>query len=362
MKLSERFITTPLDEGLVVARRDGDRLFVMNGSARFMWEKRAEGFPDADIPQLTATHYGIDIEQACDDFGKTLRQWQAEGLAEPLGERRYYAIGCATFSVLYPDAALESAIAPLFAHLERTTTDGQFGAEFDLAREDNGFVLRCDGLQIMRADDLDAIIDKLAFTILMHGCERSKSLLSIHAAAIGTVDHCVLLAAPSGNGKSTLAAALLASGSLSYLTDDLSLIAPGNFQAMPLPNALVLKSGSWGALKILLPRLMDLPVRRRGGQEVRYWSPPLAQVATGPLPVRAIVFAQYIDEAGCRVERLAAFEGLSRLIAAPCAVRAPIKTEMVDELVRWAGEIPFYALVYRSLGEAKQIVEDLLKS
>jgi hypothetical protein len=362
MKLSDRFITAPLDEGLVVARRDGDRLFVMNGSARFIWEKRAEGIPDADIPQLTATHYGIDIEQARIDFGKTLRQWQAEGLAEPSGQRRYYAIGRATFSVLYPDAALESAIAPLFAHLKRTTTDGQLGVEFDLLRENKNFVLRCDGLEITRADDLDAIIDKLAFTIVMHGCERSKPLLSIHAAAIGTVDHCVLLAAPSGSGKSTLAAALLASGTLRYLTDDLSLIAPGNFQAVPLPGTLILKSGSWGALKTLLPRLKDLPVRRRGGQEVRYWSPPPAQVATGPLPVRAIVFAQYQDGAGCRVERLAAFEGLSRLIAAPCAVRAPIKTEMVDELVRWAGEIPFYALVYRSLGEARQIVEGLLKS
>ena len=217
MKPSDRFITAPLDEGLIVARRDGDRLFVMNGSARFMWEKRAEGIPDADIPRLTAMHYGIDIEQARDDFGKTLRQWQAEGLAEPLGQRRYYAIGGAKFSVLYPNAALESAIAPLFAHLERTTTDGQSAAEFDLAREDNDFVLRCDGLEIVRADNLDTIIDKLAFTIVMHGCERIKSLLSIHAAAIGTTDHCVLIAAPSGSGKSTLAAALLASGHFSLL-------------------------------------------------------------------------------------------------------------------------------------------------
>ena len=100
MKLSDRFITAPLDEGLIVARRNGDRLFVMNGSARFMWERRAQGIPDADIPGLTATHYGINIEQARDDFGKTLRQWQAAGLAEPLGQRHHYAIGCVTFSVL----------------------------------------------------------------------------------------------------------------------------------------------------------------------------------------------------------------------------------------------------------------------
>jgi hypothetical protein len=361
MKLSDRLITAPLDEGLIVARRDGDRLFVMNGSARFMWEKRSAGIPDADIPRLTATHYGIDIEQAREDFGKTLRQWQAAGLAEPLGQRRYYAIGDATFSVLYPNAALESAIAPLLAHLDRTAINGQSATDFDLAYEDNDFVLRCDGRESTRANDLDAIIDRLAFTIVMHACERIKSLLSIHAAAIGTADHCVLIAAPSGSGKSTLAAALLASGRLRYLTDDLSLIAPRNFQAAPLPGTLILKSGSWRVLQPFLPMLADLPVRRRGGQDVRYWSPPPMQVATAPLPVRAIVFAQYQDGAKSRVERLAAFDGLSHLIAAPCAVRAPITTETVDALVRWAGEIPFYALAYGSLGEARQIIEGLLK-
>jgi hypothetical protein len=362
MKLSDRFITAPLDEGLIVARRDGDRLFVMNGSARFMWEKRAEGISDADIPRLTATHYGIGIEQARDDFGKTLRQWQAEGLAEPLGQRRHYAIGGARFSVLYPNAALESAIAPLFAHLECPTADRGSSAEFDLAREDKHFVLRRDGLESVRVDDLDTIIDQLAFAIVMHGCEHIKSLLSVHAAAIGTTKHCVLMAAPSGSGKSTLAAALLASGRLRYLTDDLSLIAAGSFQAQPLPGTLILKSGSWRVLQPLLPQLADLPVRRRSGQDVRYWSPPPIQVAPAPLPVRAIVFAHYKDGAEARIERLAAFDGLSRLITAPCAVRAPITTDLVDALVRWTSGIPFYALAYGSLGEAMPIVEGLLES
>jgi hypothetical protein len=361
MKPSDRFITAPLDEGLVVARRDGDRLFVMNGSARFMWEKRAEGIPDADIPQFTAMHYDIDIEQARQDFGKTLQRWQAEGLAEPLGQRCNYSIGGAKFSILYRDAALQSAIAPIYAHLENVTIDGAATTEFDLAREDKQFVLRGDGLEILRSDDLDEIIDKLTFTILMHGCEHVESLLSIHAAAIGAGNACVLIAAPSGSGKSTLSAALLASGRLSYLTDDLSLIAPGSFHAVPLPGTIILKSGSWRALQSLLPVLADLPVRRRGGQDVRYWSPPISQVATGPLPIRAVVFAHHQDGAKCELERLTAFEGLSRVVIAPCAVQMPITTEMVHDVVRWARKIPFYGLDYGSLVDAKLIVESLLE-
>jgi hypothetical protein len=113
-------------------------------------------------------------------------------------------------------------------------------------------------------------------------------------------------------------------------------------------------------LRSLLPALSDLPVRRRSGQDVRYWSPPAAQLATVPLPVSAIVFARYQDAAKSHLEPLTPLQGLSRLIAAPCAVRAPITTEMIHALVRWASEIPFYALAYGSLGEARQIVEDLL--
>src|SRR5262249_61703923 len=117
MKSSDRFITTPLDEGLIVARRDGQRLFVMNGSARFMWEKRAEGVADADIPRLTAMHYGIDVEQARHDFGKTLRWWQAEGLAEPTGHRRYYSIGGVGFSVNHTNEPMACVRAPPITHL-----------------------------------------------------------------------------------------------------------------------------------------------------------------------------------------------------------------------------------------------------
>jgi hypothetical protein len=363
MKPSDRFITAPLDEGLIVARRDGDRLFVMNGSARFMWEKRAEGVPDADIPRLTAMHYCIDLEQARQDFGKTLRRWQAEGLVEPSGNCRHYAIGDARFSVHYANLALDSAVAPILTHLEReSNSNSQSATEFELTSEDSKFLLRADGIELLRSDTVDAIIDKLTLAIEMYACDSIQSLVSIHAAAVGTPSHCVLVPAPSGSGKSTLAAALLASGRLSYLTDDISLIDPSSLRAVPVPGTVVLKSGSWGVLAPLLPSLSDLPIRRRGGQEVRYWSPPSRQVATDPVPVRAIVFARYEALRSAQLEPLAPFEGLCRLIAAPCTVRGPISNATIQNVIDWARAIPFYAMPYGSLAAAQQIVEDLLKS
>jgi hypothetical protein len=364
MKPTDRFITAPLDEGLIVARRDGDRLFVMNGSARFMWERCAEGIADSEIPRLTAMHYGIDVEQARHDFGKALLRWQAEGLVEPPGSCRHYAIGDIPFSVRCCDAETEAAVAPLFSHLQRphSAGNGRAPAEFDLSIEQNEFVLRADGIEVLRSADIDAIIDKLTLAVVMHAYKANEWLVSIHAAAVGTRDRCVLIPGESGSGKSTLTAALLSSQRLLYLTDDISLLDPGSFHIRPVPGALVLKSGSWQALEAFLPRLNDLPVRRRGGQDVRYWAPPATQVAPGSLPAHAIVFARYDAAGSGKLTRLSPLDGLSRLITAPCTVSAPITTETIHCVIGWARAIPFYTLVYGSLDEARSIVEDLLGS
>ena len=130
----------------------------------------------------------------------------------------------------------------------------------------------------------------------------------------------------------------------------------------PVLCSLVLKSGSWKALETFLPRLNDLPVRRRGGQDVRYWPPPATQVATGSRSIRAIVFARYDATGSGQLARLSPLDGLSRLIAAPCTVGAPITTETVHRVIGWARALPFYSLAYGSLAEAKSIVEDLLGS
>jgi hypothetical protein len=362
MKPDARFITAPLDEGLIVARRGGDRLFVMNGTARFMWEKRAEGVADADIPHLTALRYGIDVEQVRQDFGKTLRWWQAEGLAEPPGRHRDYAIGGVPFRIHYSDEALEREVAPLFTHLQFSRdANGLSPTEFSLATEESEFVLRTGGVEVLRADGIDAIIDKLALTVVLHANETIKSLVSIHAAAIGTSDHCVLLPGASGSGKSTLTAALLAPGRLSYLGDDLTLLDPSDLRAVPVPGTIILKRGSWEPLQSLLPTLCDLRIRSRGGQEVRYWSPPAAQVASAPLPVRAIVFARYETGTSMKLDRLPPLEGLSRLIAAPSTVHPPITADTINRLAGWARTIPFYTLPYGSLQEASRTLEDLLE-
>jgi hypothetical protein len=240
--------------------------------------------------------------------------------------------------------------------------NGQSPTEFDLAVEEELVVLRANGIEVQRSGDLDAIIERLTLAVVLHAYDSIKWLVSMHAAAVGAGGHCVLVPGASGSGKSTLSAALLASGRRSYLTDDISLLDPATLRIVPVPGTFVLKSGSWEALASLLPGVPELPVRRRDGQDVRYWSPPARQVAADPLSVRAIVFARYAHERRAEFARLSPLEGVSQLMAAPCTVLGPITSETVDRVVGWARAIPFYTLAYGSLADAVRIVEDLLES
>jgi len=117
MREDDEVITTPVGDGLVIVRRRGHHMFVLNEAARFMWERRAEGMADGDIPALMAARYGIDPAQAAGDFGAAMDEWRAKGLAEDDGPWRYFSIAGRVFRVHCDDPAHEAALAPILSHL-----------------------------------------------------------------------------------------------------------------------------------------------------------------------------------------------------------------------------------------------------
>src|SRR5271166_2650926 len=104
MKIIDQFIRFPLNNGLIIARSGGHRVFVMNASARFIWELLETGMAPAQIPSRMAAHYGIDVSQAERDLRRTLEQWRREGLASAPRDPQYrYNLGGITFSIRYSD-------------------------------------------------------------------------------------------------------------------------------------------------------------------------------------------------------------------------------------------------------------------
>ncbi|MDR3466560.1 MAG: hypothetical protein P4M07_11500 [Xanthobacteraceae bacterium] len=363
MKPLDHVIARPLDDGLVVARPGGHRLFVMNSSARFIWEKLASGIDDTKIPSLMADHYGIDIKQAESDFRKTVLGWQREGLAGPLGRRRHYAMARTRFSIDYPDEATEATIAPNFGHLEvapPASPGANYQKEFTVARVNGQFALRADGIDLIASGTLDMVVERLSADVLMHCYQTVDWVMSIHAAAVAGDDACVLLPGASGAGKSTLAAFLLGRSRVRYMTDDIVVLERGSLAAIAMPGPLVLKSGSWRLLQPVLPALARRTVHRRNGEDVRFWAPDRSQVADAPRPIKAIVFPEHGDHAETTLTALSVLEGLNRLLSAPATISSPITTETVDRLMRWAHGVPFHAMRYGRLEDAAVAVEALL--
>jgi hypothetical protein len=361
MKPPRNFITHPVDEGLLLAREDGKRLFVMNGAARFIWQLRLDGIADIQIPALMAERYAIDLGQAEQDLRSILRHWQVEGLAEASGWRRHYRIGHQRFSVDYPDQTIADAFFPILGHLELTSgLEGEVKRGFVLNLEGRRYVLRADGAELLSSEEIDEVMARLAHEAILFAFNNSDWLISTHAAAVSNGRGCALLPGVSGSGKSTLAAALLTRPHLRYLTEDLALLDRANLHVIPVPGALILKHGSWTPLEPLLGALSSQTVHHRHDQDVRYLAPAREKIAPAPAPVAVIAFPRYTPNAEASLARISTLEGLTRLIAAPSMVSPPITPQALGRLTKWAEGIPFYTLAYGSVTEAVALIEGLL--
>jgi len=362
MSAQERFVSSPLDEGLLVGRSTDDRLFLLNGSARFMWERLAEGSKETEIPALVASHYGISVPQARRDFRRTLRRWQAERLVRPVGRRHAYKIAGLAFEVEFHDAALADVLMPLLTHLS-ALPDAVLGRpplEIEVAKRGGKIVFWANGIQVLRTADVGKLVEKLISYLFQYVSDKADWMVSMHAAAVATPRGCVLMPGASRAGKSSMTAALLSFGNMMYVSDDLALLAAPSLAVIPVPMPLVLKSGSWNVLKPFLPELADQATFQRFGQESRYWAPPRERVAGDAQPVRAVVFPRYQEGAVTVVTRISPLDAMSRITAAPAAVRPPITRLLIEELTSFARRVPAYALSYSTLGEACRVVQDLL--
>ena len=357
-------ITVSLGDGLMIALPADDRVFLLNETARFIWDRWIEGIPETEIPTLVASHYGVDIAEASNDARRTFVNWRADGLLRPTDViHRHCEIAGLPFEICCHDADLDRALAPVLKHLTQSTDSlpsPGLALQFDIESGNGQTVLRKNGIETARATRFDEIIETLTLGIFDYASGSGNWRVSLHAAAVGTESGCVLMPGASGSGKSTLTAALLSLDRVQYHTDDLALLEPEALTVIPVPMPLVLKSGSWDALHPFLPDLADQAIYTRLGKASRYWVPPPERIARKAAPIEAIIFPYYADGADTVLSRIGPFEAMSRIISAPSAVRPPITRQVVEEFASFVQRVPAFALTYGALDEARVKVRGLL--
>jgi HprK-related kinase A len=138
----------------------------------------------------------------------------------------------------------------------------------------------------------------------------------VHAAAVSRRGAGAILAGRPGQGKTTLAAGLLARG-WSYFSDEFALIDPLTRQLTAYPKTLCIKSGALGALRGVGLPVDDPPVFEKAGKGPVALLDPLAVRAGAiapPCPVRLVLFPEYTPGAQPRLEPISRARAVYELI------------------------------------------------
>ena len=359
---ADEFISAPVGNGLLLARRHAHRLFALNETARFVWECHLQNLTPAETGDRLADAYGIDASLARRDVDAALRQWREEGLIESGRARLACVVGGCRFLLRLGPPEVQDALATSLSSLvreEAAASPSRREAMIEVTEREGKYLVSIDEGAASLAPTLDAAVESVQMGMIRHVFNVTGWQISMHSAAVSRSDNCVLIAGESGSGKTTLVACLL-HRALDYVADDLVLATPPDLSVLPIAMPLVLKRGSWADLDRLLPDLGAARVFRRGGRDVKYWMPPRERIAQHPVPVRAIVFPRFDKGTSFAAAQLDAFSAVSRIMKAPTRIGIPLTDEAVERVASLVQGIPVYEIVYDSSDAAARWVEDLL--
>lgn len=361
---------------IVLYRESTGDLFLLNDTAAFAWQALTSGQTPHAVAQTIADSTNAPPECVAEDLSALLDEWDA--LAEPpptaargttlqlpapstapraAARSSYdarepcYRLLDMTFSVRAESPSDLDVVSALFGHLRAPAS--AHAVVFDVLRGADGKIsLVENGRLLGECNADDELAPLLHAEILMAAYVRADCFAGLHAAVVVHDGRAILMPARSGDGKSTLTAALVAAG-FRYGTDDLAILTPPPLQVRAVPEAIGLKEGSWQPLAERLPTLRERDVHMRSDRRrIRYFVPPVERIAPSgeSYPTAALLFPTYVRGASMSCDRIRPGEALLRLTQAGYDAR--LSAPVVEALTEWIGGVPAYALRYADLDEA----------
>ena len=204
-----------------------------------------------------------------------------------------------------------------------------------------------------------AAVGRVVQAIIEAGYPKAIWMAFMHASAGSLNGYGVVFPGRGGSGKSTLMAALTASGWAYWCDDTVPVDVHGRAGAVPLSPCL--KFGSWEVLRSFYPDLDALPVYQRCDKEVRYLRLKYERKnCRSMLPVHALVVPVYTPGCSQKLISLTPVEGLQRLIKAQSWISTD--PDRTAAMIDWLGTIPTYSLHYHSLDWAITRLEQLAQN
>jgi hypothetical protein len=376
-------LRTGLGSSHLLGRTGDRRLCLLDARAAVLWDLYASGCDAQELAGLLTEGFGLPPGQAWRQVQAQLDQWRNAGVIDapsgpaadalwrldqpldPLLPRRLqelpvpgpWRVTVADRTVgIVPDPALRCVLAPWQGRMTGAA-DTPVEHRLDLHGSPAGWQLHVDQRPFDEGAGYDAAQVALWRALTEIGCRPAERLIVLHAAGLVAPNgRGLLLVAPGGSGKTTLAAALNADG-FELLSDDVVPVAlDGGLLALGLP--LSLKPGSWPLLKARRQDLEALPVIDRLGVPVR-WLPPRGQAVRRPVRPGLLLLSRHVAGQLAAVEPATPEQVLQGIIEADSVLRG-LDQAKLEALARWIEAVPAYTLTYPDLDTGLARIQELL--
>lgn len=381
----------PVADGLLLVDPVLVRAHGLNATAAAIWD-RLDGDPDLEtVVARVATAFGLDRASVRGGVADAIARFVEEGLVTAPDDTTSRAAPPALPGQFANVPSTDEAVPDGYAELPWRRPIGPFrglDVTFDLTTTDAdigrylaevwaplavgagepppsrlrrytivghhrdpslGHLVALDGRVVARAGSPSAAVALAVWHANQLVSTESTRLLQVHASAVVIDGSAVVLPAVMNSGKSTLAAALVASGA-GYLTDEAVALDPDTGSILPYPKAITLDPGSWPLFPDLEP-----PVQRSLPQLAHAkWYVDPASIRPGasapPTAPSALVFPTYDPTRAGALEPLNPVDAAAEL-ARHCFNLRALGRAGVDLVARLATTLPAATLSVRDLDQ-----------
>lgn len=272
----------------------------------------------------------------------------------------FYRIANQIFKVSFESKALAFLIHPKFEYL--CVAESDFNFEFEVYLNNKDIVLEVDKYVITswQNTEIEYFQGKFSMCLIekLYQKPESEWMGIFHASALSDGIKSILFMGDSGNGKSTLAALLMAKG-FSLLADDFVPVLAHNQQVYCFPAAVSIKESALLALSDYYPQLKNETQHhfKNLNKKVRYLAPtPNHKNQLDHLPCIAMIFVKYDQKIDLKFEKLTQEMAFQQLI--PDAWLSP-EIKNAQQFLSWFAQMPCYQLIYSNVDLMCQTITKL---
>ena len=289
------------------------------------------------------------------------REVPLEDLSVPPGSasRHHFDLAGRKMLISFGDQSLSALIYPIFSHLEIPLTEGKVDLNLNIYRQGDRLYMIRNRQEALSwsLDEVNLLRGVLYMKVLemIHDEVAGEWMGVIHASTIRRGDQALMFPGGPGDGKSTLAALLMAHG-CNLIADDFTPVGGKGSLVYPFPGRISVKEGALDLLESYFPDLKHPAKRKSFTGKGGTWLTPRNM----PIPVnkgyavRAIVFVKYRQSSDCELKPIDAMKGINHFLRESWLENHPRKAE---RFMDWFLRTPCYILHY---GDSEKAVASVL--